>query len=178
MNNLELERLLNFISKGKVCFFVMSKDEFMNIVFCNKKSFYAVNTANENDDYGHWLMFYVINHGTHHYVEMMDRFGENPSTYGIDFPLKIDKINLKPLQDEQSDFCGSYVVYYMYYRLCGYSFETILKTFTSNRMENDKKVKKITDSLIRLLPSLRPATSQKLKLNCCKMCALRSHYGF
>jgi len=104
--------------------------------------FYVVNSANYNEPGRHWLGMYV----NENEVEFMDSFANEPETYGIhiEYPLIM---NARQLQSDDSDTCGDYVMYFLYFRSLGLSFPCILSSFRGDRYENDVSVRNLVSLL-------------------------------
>jgi len=104
--------------------------------------FYVVNSANYNVPGEHWLGIYVNENA----VEFMDSFGKDPETYGIEieYPLIM---NARQLQSNNSDTCGDYVMYFLYFRSLDLDFACILASFQDNTYENDVMVRNFVSML-------------------------------
>lgn len=161
MNNHQIERLLHLVARGKACVIVCSKDQVNDISFSDDVTICAVCTVNQNESVGHWIAFLVIKNKNDYYTELFDSFGEKLSFYNISFPLKINKQSTRAAQGDQSDLCGSYVLFFAYSRLRGYNFESIEKSFSIDREKNDKKMTRFTTFLFKSILPSRPLTLKK-----------------
>ena len=103
--------------------------------------FYIVNSANRADSGEHWLTFFMDEE-----VEFMDSFGKSPEQYGLHvrYPLIM---NGRQLQSNESDTCGHFVMFYLYFRTLDLSMETILSSFSENTQRNDVVVRNFVDLL-------------------------------
>jgi len=104
--------------------------------------FYVVNSANHDETGKHWLGIYV----NENEIEFMDSFAKVPEAYGlhIEYPLTM---NARQLQSNYSDTCGYYVMYFLFFRSLGISFDCILNTFQDDTYENDIAVKNFVSLL-------------------------------
>ena len=50
------------------------------------------------------------------------------------------KYNKKTLQSLDSDVCGMYCLFFLYFRCRGLKMESILQKFSTNRVQNDRFV--------------------------------------
>ncbi len=94
------------------------------------------NTALHDAKGEHWVAIYIsINHD----VEFFDSFGEPPRTYGWNISGNV-KFNKKVLQSSNSDVCGMYCLFFLYFRCRGLSMKSILDKFSINTVQNDAYV--------------------------------------
>lgn len=88
----------------------------------------------------HWFAIFFPKKS---YPEFFDSLGRNPKFYSediINFLSKENKqiaYNCKRLQSTNSSTCGLFCLYFLYYRIRGYSFEKILESFGKNLKMND-----------------------------------------
>jgi len=94
---------------------------------------YVVNSEDRESPGQHWMAVYVTEDGL---MEFMDSLGRKPTDY---------KLNLNctyysaPVQQNSSDSCGLYVLYYLYWRSRGIPMHVIMATL--NNKNNDATVK-------------------------------------
>lgn len=85
----------------------------------------------------HWIcIFFPANSPP----EFFDSLGRTPSHYSnamISFLGQNYIYNTIRLQPQGSSTCGLFCLYFLYYRIRGYSFLDIIKTFTNNLHYND-----------------------------------------
>ena len=79
--------------------------------------------------------------------EFFDSLGRSPSHYSeklLNFLLEENSegfvYNCKRLQPSHSSTCGLFCLYFLYFRIRGYSFSNILKRFGTNLEHNDSIV--------------------------------------
>ena len=96
----------------------------------------------------HWVVLYRSAQGNY---EFFDSFGRPPQYYDERFKTFLQRDlrdpihNSMPLQDNDSDLCGAYVVYFLYFRSRGLTMKNIISHFSSNSRLNDKLVKAFVD---------------------------------
>jgi len=81
----------------------------------------------------HWVCVYV---SPTQEVEFFDSFAKPPQFYGWDISQDV-KYNKKPLQSTDSDVCGMFCIFYLYFRCRGLSMDSIIANFGQNTREND-----------------------------------------
>ena len=60
-------------------------------------------------------------------IEFFDSFGRHPKDFGFSFPPHYQLIyNTFALQSFDSNVCGQYCIYYLYFRSLGYSLQEII----------------------------------------------------
>lgn len=127
---------------------ILSRDQCLKVNFrgifardrvprCLLPGFYIWNTGLFASAGEHWVAIYVTED---HNVEFFDSFGKSPKFYGWDISQSIN-YNKKPLQSLDSDVCGMYCLFFLYFRCRGLNMDAILANFGSNRRENDNFVK-------------------------------------
>jgi len=104
--------------------------------------FYVVNSSDHDEPGEHWLGIYVCENE----IEFMDSFAQVPEAYGIriEYPLTM---NARQLQSDESNTCGYYVMYFLYFRSLGLSFPCILASFQDDTYENDVSVRNFVSLL-------------------------------
>ncbi len=94
---------------------------------------YVVNSEDRGSPGQHWMCVYVAEDGQ---VEFMDSLGRKPTDY---------KLNLRctyysaPVQGKNTDSCGLYVLYYLFWRSRGVAMHVIMATL--NKKNNDATVR-------------------------------------
>jgi len=108
-----------------------------------KNKFYVVNNDPSTKPGRHWLAVYMGQ-----VPEFFDSLGQSPSSYNKDFENFLInhgpnyKYNTMRIQNDGSDMCGGYCIYYIILRNLGYSMKEVVNTFSSVSLEdNDNKVK-------------------------------------
>lgn len=91
----------------------------------------------------HWLAVFVSDA---YKVEFFDSFGQPYQFYGWNI-LGDVKYNKKSLQSPDSDVCGMYCIYFLYFRCRGLSMERIVADFSSNARHNDEYVRQFMNTL-------------------------------
>lgn len=105
----------------------------------------VVNTDTSRGPGKHWVAFYFDSHKT---GEFWDSFGHPPEHYHISFHTFLlrnsrrRKVNQNRLQNNYSDVCGHYCIYFLAHRCVGYSMNQILSRFTLNTLRNDVIVRR------------------------------------
>lgn len=103
---------------------------------------FIVNIDPSNQPGIHWVAFYITSSS---YIEFFDSYGNAPSYYEgfiSNFALNFMNIVYNPmiLQSNISAVCGHYCIYFLYSRCRGRSLRTILSSFVSKNICNDKRV--------------------------------------
>jgi len=94
---------------------------------------YIMNNKPRGDPGEHWIALWI---GTDR-VEFMDSLGRTPHAYKWKTPATY---NPNQLQKKDSDTCGAYCLYFLYYRSRNISMQHILEVFSDDCVENDKYV--------------------------------------
>jgi len=99
--------------------------------------------ASESDEMGtHWLCLYQNNDAT---LEMFDSFGNPPDAYNLKDKLPFSKefiYNERQIQGN-SDVCGVYCMYYLFYKSRGHPTSKILNDLSS--MDHDQNDRYLID---------------------------------
>lgn len=88
----------------------------------------------------HWICVYFPKNSP---AEFFDSLGHAPNYYSQKLSLFMKNTfiyNTRRLQAYNSNTCGLYCLFFLYYRIRGYSFSEILENFTPNLDINDKIV--------------------------------------
>lgn len=138
MDSDDLLLYLDCILKPKqIPYAVIASNEFQSLNF-KKFPFYLIfNTLPRNRKVGHWIaaLFCQRRHGI--YVEVFDPLGKPLKTYGVEPNFFVEKENLVPIQSESSDDCGTFCLYWLYYRLRNLTTTQFVKHFYRNTSKND-----------------------------------------
>lgn len=107
----------------------------------NNKKCFIINSDPSFLPGEHWFAVFFP---TNSLPEFFDSLGRCPSYYSeslLNFLLEENSegfvYNSKPLQPSHSSTCGLFSLYFLYYRVRGYSFEDILERFGTNLEHND-----------------------------------------
>lgn len=152
MDNITLDKVLKFMFKSKeslVNYYIISKTEFSQVSFCKKFTFIICHT--DVSPAGHWVVYCVRNINNKFCVQYFDSLGNSPTYYGLQFPLKncsIYSIN-RVLQHASSESCGIFVLYFIHYRIKQCSYMSIVNSFSSSTIENEKKVRRFYTLLLQ-----------------------------
>ena len=107
-----------------------------------KGQFVFANTDARNGPGKHWVVFYFPTEGP---FEFFDSLGQSPEDYNVNFETVLAKDYWRcfdRLQEDGSDVCGLYCVYYVKTRCKGLCMKDIVKPFhIHKRTLNDQYVK-------------------------------------
>lgn len=85
---------------------------------------YVCNTDQTGMPGTHWI---AVFHPTKKTCEFFDSFGFHPHDLGFNFSsFKITNYNQKQVQSTNSEVCGHYCIYFLYFRIHGHSFSNIM----------------------------------------------------
>ena len=143
MNSNEIRCMLSRDKKTKQKFReVLALDEFKGFVQANTllKGLYVINNDNSDSPGRHWFLIFFDKN----YLAFVDSFARSPNFYNVREELKsinqeIHEIPFQ-LQDNFSDVCGEYVIFFSYNLCRNKTLTEILKRFSVNRKDNDYKV--------------------------------------
>ena len=93
----------------------------------------------------HWLAVFVSDN---YKVEFFDSFGHSPQYYGWNIKGDVD-FNKKSLQSPDSDVCGMYCIYFLYFRCRGLGMSSIVADFSSDSRRNDDYVRQFVKNMYR-----------------------------
>ena len=102
---------------------------------------WIVNNQPSNREGQHWLALWIPNST---YAEFFDSFGKPPSYYGLD--VFLERLNLRyrynnqSLQNEYSQTCGLYVLFYLMMKTRGYALARIQDEFGTDTKVNDDRI--------------------------------------
>lgn len=141
--NLSTQDLEQFLSADALLLYnaggVFAVDKLPKNIF--SKKIFIINTDPSYLPGKHWV---VVFFPTDSFPEFFDSFGKDPTYYNQSiFNFLIERnsrgfvYNSKCIQAVQSSACGLFCLYYLYFRIRGYSFEKILERFGQNLEHND-----------------------------------------
>lgn len=132
-----------------VNYYIISKTEFSQVSFCKKFTFIICHT--DVSPSGHWVVYFVRNTNNKLLIEYFDSLGNSPTYYGLNFPLQNCSILFKSrvLQHASSESCGIFVLYFIHYRSKQCSYMSIVNSFSSSSIENEKKVRSFYTLLLK-----------------------------
>ena len=127
--------------------FVIASNEWRLV---NKTSDYAViqNTDPRGMKGQHWCIWVCLSGR----LEWFDSLGQQPEYYSMDMPYgnrtRITNKNTVQYQQNYSNACGYYCLYFFYHRIRNRSFDSIMNDFNPfNRSRNDRLVTNFYNSL-------------------------------
>lgn len=108
-----------------------------------KDTIYFINSHPSNLPGEHWLVVYFPENLKKNTPEFFDSLGKGPNHYSTNITHFMGNqyvYNTQRLQAHNSSTCGLYCLYFLYYRVRGYSFSNILNRFSLNLKHNDSIV--------------------------------------
>lgn len=128
---------------------IFASDELPHIIKRKKDSAYIANTDKSNEIGKHWVLAYRKENE----VLFIDPLGESPRFYGVAFEKWLKHFPVKhltePVQGEDSNLCGLFVLYFFYFLSRGHSLKGILKMFSNKLHLNDITVLKFAWNNLR-----------------------------
>lgn len=105
---------------------------------------FVVNLSSSDQDGSHWIGIFIDGdgHGTYFCSFGMKPFVKSIQTF-LRFHCKTVTINKTQLQNQQSGWCGEYVVMFMIHSFKGSGLSSFLKLFSTNLIYNDMLIKKM-----------------------------------
>ena len=154
MNGLQIIQCIDEIPCLKQIFIGVYNNKTVPMTLKNiRNGFYIINTANNVNKMGHWVMYYVKDFTMYFF----DSFGCSPSEYGLDiakiynlYRFKKHVVFNREIQDESSYVCGLYTLYFAYLMCNNKTIEFINKKFGKNRSKNDLFVINYINKLLGL----------------------------
>lgn len=136
--------LRQIIGCRKISFFVIASDEF-KLIDINRINFPVIIVANceKRGQLGsHWISFWVGKKvkGRKRHIIYFDSFGNHFRKYKLQPNFEIQEINYKSLQDQNSDLCGNYAIFFSFLKIRNYSLKRILQKFSNDTIRNDRIV--------------------------------------
>jgi len=145
MNSNDLyDYLYRCLNGMNVEFNVLPADYLKREIFSSlKNKYFVVNNQNSNHPGEHWLAVCVIDDN----YEFFDSYALGYEFYGNEFlnvfkQMKTVVQSNKVLQNEYSDVCGQYCLFYIAKKVLGCSLAHIYKYFSANTICNDEIVRK------------------------------------
>lgn len=140
-------KLVNIISTDSIAWSkfggLYSVDELVNIRL-SKGYYYICNTDRIFSKGKHWVVIYWDNRNNNDSIEFFDSLGKIPSLHFYKFMKQVkNKIiySNRRLQSVKSDACGYFCLYFIFCRMKGISFNTIINNFSNNLLNNETYVK-------------------------------------
>ena len=102
-------------------------------------NFYIINSNANSPKYGHWVVLYV----QQGWLEWFDSLALETGKYNahIQHFINTHKNNLhtakRPIQHVNSDKCGYFILFYLFFKVRGIKLDTIVNMFSDNITEND-----------------------------------------
>ena len=113
--------------------------------------FFVVNTFENSDSIGHWVLFYIRNYE----INFFDSLGGDPVSYSgsikhvfENFQGKKSVIFKNPIQSASSSVCGAYCIFFGYQMVHNKSIFNIKSKFNNNLKRNDLKVVKYVNKIL------------------------------
>lgn len=107
----------------------------------NFKKIFIINSDPSYLPGEHWLAVFFPSNSL---PEFFDSFGKSPSQYSqsiFNFLIEKDSrgfvYNCKRIQSTQATSCGLFCLYYLYFRIRGFTFASIMERFGRNLEHND-----------------------------------------
>lgn len=118
-------------------------------IFSHSPCAYVANTDQTGRPGTHWV---AIFHPSKSCVEFFDSFGFHPHDLGFNFSsFTLSNYNQKQVQSFDSQVCGHYCIYFLFFRIHGHSFSNIMSRLQSlSHFQSDSVVNSFTKILISL----------------------------
>ena len=128
MNEGEIRLIMktDFFLKNE-CWGVFARDEVPNTLLPGG---YVINTEDRGEPGQHWIAIWV-----NKTVEFMDSFGFKPEHYGWHFNLPT-YYNSSRIQRLNTDTCGAFCIYFLYYKCRNITMYDILNECTEEIVTN------------------------------------------
>lgn len=143
MNSDELWFYLSCFARSRnIDYYVLAADELSLANYDVEKDIVIVANTDRRGQIGrHWVSWYMLRRRGEFKVTFFDSYGQNATCYGINVPFKMDVINTKCLQDDNSSLCGQYALMFIRYMIRGFPLVEFLNLFTKgNTKVNDQIV--------------------------------------
>jgi hypothetical protein len=105
---------------------------------------FIINTQDSTEPGEHWVAIYLPKRGK---LEYFDSYGFTPTLPAIykiiDLNGKYYIHNNETIQGVDSNNCGLFTLFYIYFRARGYSMNQYLKFFITNKTHNDMFIKNL-----------------------------------
>ena len=137
MNTIQLQKILDHVGKNKSFYYgVFSIDKLP--IIDSYPSCLIMNNQSSLQEGEHWVAIYFNKIGV---CEFFDSFGKSPSFYGImDYLKKYSKnvkYNKQIIQSNLSSYCGLYCVFFLIFKLKGFSMKYYQSLLKKNPISND-----------------------------------------
>ena len=144
MNNREIDAVLSTCALTKPYYrgSYSSNELAHNHLLSNSWNIFIINTTKDSSKVGHWLLAFF----KHHICTFVDSFGFPVSHYSadiIEFVCKNSTIvhcSNKQLQQNSSQVCGIYVIFFSIYLSTNVPLPAIVGWFSDNKRLNDKSL--------------------------------------
>ena len=111
---------------------------------------FIINTQDSSLPGEHWFAIFIPKFGK---IEYFDSYGMKPINYQVyDLILMNGKkflYNKKAIQSSDSENCGKFCIFYIYFRSRNYSMIDIQKFFISNKITNDLFITKFINVIVK-----------------------------
>lgn len=150
MDRNELLRILtNIYSKSDAAFIgVFAADQLPLPTYISSHTpcAYVVNTDPSGKAGTHWVAIFHPNKTS---LEFFDSFGYDPHALGFNFSsFPVINYNVQQVQSNGSKVCGHYCIYFLAFRIHGYSFASIMTRLHSlSHSASDNLVYSFTNSM-------------------------------
>jgi hypothetical protein len=107
-------------------------------------SWFIINNEISSEPGEHWLGMYF--NKIDEPADFFDTFGKNPSSYGenitklLTFHWPSFRYINKPIQNENSQGCGFYTLYFILKKSRGYDFQRIISKFTLSNLNKNEEI--------------------------------------
>ncbi len=144
-------------------FKLLVKDHYTKKTFCgvipinhlpvkklNQSCSFIVNTEDSTKPGEHWFAIYAPKYGK---IEYFDSYGLKPINQQVYDFISVNRkkfiYNSKKIQGIDSENCGKYAVFYLFFRNRGLTLNNYSKFFTSNKKFNDKIINSMYKKYIK-----------------------------
>ena len=111
---------------------------------------FIINTHNSQLPGEHWMAVYLPRIGD---IEYFDSYGLHPMNQEILDFIKVNNskfiYNSKIIQSSDSQNCGKFCLFYLYFRNRGLTMKQYLKFFTKNKIQNDYFINLLYKKIIK-----------------------------
>jgi len=151
MNTNQLMRILNNIVHDSFFFDVIGSDRLYEVYHRLKDTPLAlvINTDPEDKPGSHWVALFRCKFGR---VEFFDSYGDPLSklSKNFNFLKSLNPVeNCKSVQSLQTNTCGKFCIFFLWKRLNGCSYSSIINTFGCSKNRNEMIVRRFYYYLVR-----------------------------
>lgn len=123
--------------------------DILPIIKVKKPCAFIVNNEKSSLPGEHWFSIYVPKHGP---IEYFDSYGLKPLNSEIYDFIKMNGnkfiYNKMQIQNQSSNLCGLYCVFFLYLKSRNYTLKQTMKFFTNNLIKNDLMLKSLFKKLL------------------------------